>query len=138
MDNQISTSDKVINWFNTFIKQIKQDKKHYDLNILDKAKKQLYEAFANDDYETLLRITNNNINKTVMQILLVELVNNIIKDKKTHILENLAFNPENQTLYIWAKVDKEEDEDYLILLEARLNANLAYKYKFNIVFTISN
>ncbi len=133
-------------WFDELIKSINNDKTLYKLGALEKKKKQLYDAFINNDTNTVLQYTQNNLHKDATQLIIIDFLNELKKAK--HLLPaTISIDLSDNKLKLWAvvndtKPDYESIEDHLLLSVAKINAQyytqLGYYVSLTIVYTTDN
>lgn len=109
-------------WFDNFIASLRSDQIQLESNIATKDKKNLYAIMMEGDEDKIALSSRIHTSMHFIKRLLLNYLKNIYKDEINTI--KLAFNLSDSKIHVWAEIndDDEKTEDYLLLLEARLNA----------------
>lgn len=128
---QQSTKD----WFDSMIQNLRLDEALLNIDVLDKDKKEIYNAMITKDHDATNRFVRNASSKYFVEKM-VKFYFKELASKKPRLVK-LALELSNSKVLVWAEIkeDDEEAEDVLISVEAKTNANFS-KEGFHISSTI--
>ncbi len=135
MSSQISSSDKMSEWFSTLIATIRTDQLMLETNVANQDKVKMYNTFINGSEADMFQLGR----MTTSTYFIKELLNTYLKEVITSgaKLNKLAFVLSDSKILAWAVVNDDDDEsiDKLLISEAKTNA-IGYKYGFHISTTV--
>jgi hypothetical protein len=122
ISSKSTDSDKLDNWFNTFIESLEADKFLLKEDLATEETKHLYGVLMNENIEEMMRIS-----MTASKMYFIE---TIIKDYLTELkkceakFKKIALDLGTSKVLTWVELadDDENSEDKFIMAEARLNA----------------
>ncbi|MFW6369826.1 MAG: hypothetical protein ACOC10_01320 [Bacteroidota bacterium] len=109
-------------WFDNFVASLRSDQVQLESDIATNDKKNLYAIMMEGDEDKIALTSRIQTSVYFIKRLLLKYLKNIKNDEITEV--KLAFNLSDSKIHVWAEIndDDEKTEDYLFLLEARLNA----------------
>jgi hypothetical protein len=120
-------------WFEEFIAAIRTHQLQLETNTAPEELRRLYGVFINGNATDLAVLSKMNANQHFIKNVIVEYLQEI--SKKLPI--RLAFDLDDSEVLVWAEIndDDEEMENFLLLAEAKVNANY-HKYGYDLTSTI--
>lgn len=134
-------NNKVINhqdsdlWFDEMVSNLRFDQLLLQTEVLEKQKKEVYEAMINGDDEFMHSYARKNSSaffiKNLIDSYIIELI------ERNAIPNKLALELSNAKVLVWAEINDNNDdlEDAMILSAAKVNNEFS-KYGFHISTTI--
>lgn len=123
-------------WFDDFISSIKVDQVLHQTDLMDPAKKHIYDAMIADNQDVVFNSAMQMASTHFIMKLVEKYFIELFSDKK-HIPSRLAFDLSDSKILVWAEIenDDEQAEDKLILAAAKVNS-LFFDYGFHLSSTI--
>jgi len=122
-------------WFEQFVFNIKTDLLELQTQTASTEKEAMYNSIIKSDYEALEKMFKPMLVKNMVSRLVKSYAAELYKIKK--LPKKLAFSYNDSSVLVWAEIpdNDEEIEDFLILLEAKINAQY-FADGFQIISTI--
>lgn len=138
IQNVSQSQDKIDQWFNNFIDQIKADHLLVATNTAPAELAQMYNAFIHADKEAMYNMAVD-LRKIGTQQLIKTLVVEYFKElgKQPKMPNQLALGLSDSKIFVWAEIEDNDvtTEDSLLLSEAAINEKF-YKHGLYISSTI--
>ncbi len=133
--NTSEQANKTKVWFESMVQNLKLDQTLHEIDVLDKEKKDLYDAMISKDHEFTHSYARN-ISSTFFVTNMVEAYFKELSKASAKPIK-LALELSNSKILVWAEIKEDDDktEDALILSEAKINAFFT-QYGFHISSTI--
>ncbi len=131
IDNQTDTNQ----WFEDMVSNLKIDQLLMQADLLEKQKKEVYEALISGDQEFMHNYARKSSSAFFIKNLIDSYFIELIERKA--LPKRLAFELSNAKVLVWAEINNEDErtEDGLILSAAKVNNEFS-KYGFHISSTI--
>lgn len=120
-------------WFDEFIAAIRTHQLQLETDTASEGLKKMYDIAIHGTSNQLAELSKVSANQHFIKKIIVS----YIKEVEDKMPKKLAFDLDDSEVLVWAEItdDKDEMEDFLLLAEAKVNAEF-HKYGYDLTSTI--